>query len=492
MGGPDAQSVEPLNLSLYKASFDKLQKQVCDVLIEVEHQKQTIKDLSSRLSTVVSVIEGGSVAELTAAAVNDFAAAIKRPAAVVAADHAVQHSVVAAMYVDNQRRQNRATNFILSGLPVSNTRPDQNAVADLCRREFREDPDIVHCKRLGKLSPNRIQPLLVVLKTAAQAVRFISLAKKLRQSTDPVTKNGIYIAANLTKAEAQAAYVVRCERRQAAARKQQRLQQQQHQPPAVHGTSATVTVRSGSPPVQNRPSPPTTQNSLSTGQQRSPVPVQLPAAPRQPTAPVAGGVPNCWQPMFVVQANQSETLNRPMQMSFEQQFQHQSSQPSAGGAAQFASQRQQQQQVANIITQQQFCQQQPPELHRLTAQQSSPPRFHHQQTWQHPQQPLQQQSQSSSASPHMVVLAATQPTLPAPSSQVSSFLYDPLQQQMTSLPYYNVPGSSEPSSQQLPCTSAPEIIAVPSYTMLYPGQQLPSCPPAPAAGSGGPFVGEGQ
>ena len=262
MGGPDAQSVEPLNLSLYKASFDKLQKQVCDVLIEVEHQKQTIKDLSSRLSTVVSVIEGGSVAELTAAAVNDFAAAIKRPAAVVAADHAVQHSVVAAMYVDNQRRQNRATNFILSGLPVSNTRPDQNAVADLCRREFREDPDIVHCKRLGKLSPNRIQPLLVVLKTAAQAVRFISLAKKLRQSTDPVTKNGIYIAANLTKAEAQAAYVVRCERRQAAARKQQRLQQQQHQPPAVHGTSATVTVRSGSPPVQNRPSPPTTQNSL--------------------------------------------------------------------------------------------------------------------------------------------------------------------------------------------------------------------------------------
>ena len=173
-------------------------------------------ELTARLSAIVTLIEGGSVAELTATAVSDFAAAVKRPAAAVAADRVVQESVVAAMYVDSQRRQNRATNFIVSGLAISDIRSDRDAVVDLCRREFSEAPDIVYCKRLGKPASGRVQPLLVVLKTAAQAVRFVSSAKKLRQSTDPVTNASVYIAANFTKAEAKAAYLVRCERRQAA------------------------------------------------------------------------------------------------------------------------------------------------------------------------------------------------------------------------------------------------------------------------------------
>ena len=231
-----AAALSAVDISVYRARFDKLQNQVNDLAVIVKQQSKTISELSIQLSTVMSAIQSGNIDQLVATAVDSFAAAVKRPAAVVAADSAVQQSVVAAVYIDNQRRQNRSTNFIVSGLPVSDIRPDHQAVVDLCRREFGEAADVVHCKRLGKPTTGRVQPLLVILKTAAQAVRIIAAAKKLRQSNDVITKQNIYISPNLTKAEASAAYEVRCQRRQAAERRRSStsgMQRQRPQPPPI-------------------------------------------------------------------------------------------------------------------------------------------------------------------------------------------------------------------------------------------------------------------
>ena len=208
-------------------SYSKLLTMINDLSAEVSQQKKLIGELRSQLSTIVSSLQSGSFSDQTVTALNSYASAVKSQptAAALINDRAVQESVVAAVYVDSQRRQSRETNFVVFGLPTSTTQPDNTSVLNLCRREFNEAPDIVFSKRLGKPSSDRIQPLLVVLKSAAQAGRFISSAKILRQSTDQHTRENVYIAANLTKAEARAAYEVRCQRRQVFEHRQRQQQQ---------------------------------------------------------------------------------------------------------------------------------------------------------------------------------------------------------------------------------------------------------------------------
>ena len=69
----------------------------------------------------------------------------------------IQEKIVAAVYVDNERRNNRATSFIVSGLKPPDIRPDQQAIIDLCRIKFGETIDIVHCKWIGKQVTSRTQ-----------------------------------------------------------------------------------------------------------------------------------------------------------------------------------------------------------------------------------------------------------------------------------------------------------------------------------------------
>ena len=120
------------------------------------------------------------------------------------------------MYVDRAASDRRASSFIVSGMPPSSGRDDSSLVADLCQNAIGIRPDVTAAKRLGKPRPDRAQPILVYLKSSDHAKAIISQAKKLRQSTDLFVKNNVYINANLTQAEAKAAYEVRCRRRQSA------------------------------------------------------------------------------------------------------------------------------------------------------------------------------------------------------------------------------------------------------------------------------------
>jgi hypothetical protein len=73
---------------------------------------------------------------------------------------------------------------------------------------------IKSCRRIGKLQPDKIQPLLVIFNSSEIAGQFIANAKKLRQSRDPVVRDKIFISADLTPSEARAAYELRQRRRE--------------------------------------------------------------------------------------------------------------------------------------------------------------------------------------------------------------------------------------------------------------------------------------
>jgi len=270
--------------SNYRVMFENLQKHVEAMAEEMKVQKKQIKDVTAQLASVMATLQGGSTDDLVAAAVNSFAAAVKKPVAAIVSDRSVQETVVAAVYVDNQRRQKRSTDFIVSGLPTTDDQSDTQAVTDLCHRELGETPDIVHTKRLGKPTIGRAQPLLVVLKTAAQAVSIVSAAKQLRKSKDQFTSTNVFIGANLTKAEARAAYELRCQRRQAEDRKKkdqnltqntdkqavtQSLSSQQNKQQQQQSTAAKPPATESNGQQAQRPQQPRFQQSQSQSQQQS-------------------------------------------------------------------------------------------------------------------------------------------------------------------------------------------------------------------------------
>jgi FKBP-type peptidyl-prolyl cis-trans isomerase len=417
----DDTDVEPIDSSFNKELLDQLKKQVSSMAADLKKQQEVINDLTTRMTFVVSWLESGVTPEQCSAAFNDFAAAVKRPAAAVY-DRAAQESIVAAVYVDSQRRSNRATNFIVSGLPVSDVRPDQQSVVDLCRREFNETPDVVHTKRLGKVITGRVQPLLVVVKTVAQAARFIASAKKLRQSTDSLTKQNVYISANLTKAEARAAYDMRCQRRQAA--ESRKNQQQRVAAEAAAAMSGSHLQRQQQKPATQRSSAPSSSTASSS------------------SSFIQSSAPSC--ALTGVQQLHNSTPQYPVY-----------------GGAQSASCQQpwQKQQQSPAIHQQHWLPLQPQMLHGVAT--GTPLLPSDQQLWQQSQ--LQSQSQLDVASSSQSLLHRT-----AMYSDVSGGQNLP-QQQITPLQYGGTGGFVPPSHHLLNPLCA-DFQAVPTYSSL----QLPA------------------
>jgi hypothetical protein len=134
----------------------------------------------------------------------------------------IRQSMVAVVYVDQQDKERRAGSFIVSGLVLLSEHSDKAMVTYLCSSEFRIQVDVINTKRLGKLavsSTAKIQPLLVSLKDADQAKCIISSAHQLRQSSVPGVRENVFVNANRTKAEASAAYELRCRHREVIARR---------------------------------------------------------------------------------------------------------------------------------------------------------------------------------------------------------------------------------------------------------------------------------
>lgn len=134
-----------------------------------------------------------------------------------------RQSLVAAVYIDQRVRDSRASSFIISGLPISAVRSDNSIVSELCSNEFNIQVDIANTKRLGKSSSSPssaiIQPLLVNVRNTDHAKLIISSARQLRRSSVPLIRDNVFINPNLTKAEASAAYEMRCRHREAVNRR---------------------------------------------------------------------------------------------------------------------------------------------------------------------------------------------------------------------------------------------------------------------------------
>ena len=133
-----------------------------------------------------------------------------------------RQAAVAAVYNDQRERESRSNSVIISGLPTRDC-SDKQSVIELFDVEFNLHTEVAHCKRLGQPMPGKIQPLLIVFRNVDEAKLILSNAKRLRQSTDKITRDQVYINPHLTKAEARAAFERRCQRRHLAQQKSNRL-----------------------------------------------------------------------------------------------------------------------------------------------------------------------------------------------------------------------------------------------------------------------------
>jgi hypothetical protein len=75
---------------------------------------------------------------------------------------------------------------------------------------------VITTKRLGRPLPTKVRPLLVVTRKADKAQHLIAAAKQLRKSRNPSVRANIYFNRNMRKAEVEASYRARVQRRQAA------------------------------------------------------------------------------------------------------------------------------------------------------------------------------------------------------------------------------------------------------------------------------------
>jgi hypothetical protein len=149
------------------------------------------------------------------------------PAQVTNISKQLTQNLVTAVYVDLNERESRKRNIVLSGFPApdANSKLDFSNVTNFLNVEFDEYTDcfkVVSCRRLGKPIPGRFQPLRVTFETTEQARYFIDHAKHLRNSSNQLTRNAVYINADLTQAEQRAAYEIRCRRREIALNRQTR------------------------------------------------------------------------------------------------------------------------------------------------------------------------------------------------------------------------------------------------------------------------------
>jgi hypothetical protein len=130
-----------------------------------------------------------------------------------------QQSLIAAVYCDQSERKRRESSLIVSGINEDPQQSDREVFIKLCHDEFGIQPDIVSTQRLGQVRPNQSRPLLITMRAPVQAQKLITEAKQLRRSQNQFVRDNIYINRNLTKAEAEAAYQSRVQRRQAAGRR---------------------------------------------------------------------------------------------------------------------------------------------------------------------------------------------------------------------------------------------------------------------------------
>lgn len=169
-------------------------------------------------------------------------------AASLVLDRQATRQLVSAVYVDLNARSQRTNSFIITGYPDDSPTDCSQITSFLYLHFSRYLPGsfvVRSCKRLGKKMASKVQPLLVTLEHSEHAQWFINNAKLLRQADSSFVQDNIFISAYLTRAEAKAAYDIRCKRRASRVGKE-----------SSQGTSGRVFYRSSSEMPTEISSPP--------------------------------------------------------------------------------------------------------------------------------------------------------------------------------------------------------------------------------------------
>jgi len=207
-------------------------KNIDELFAEIGRQREEISVLTTRLNFVLSMFginpEQSMPVRITDAArvstannsnivMRDHpstANTLNKPAKSLSPTASFQGAVLSTMYREKKMQESRVKNFVVSGLTPTGHSDDKTTVTQLCQKELNVSPEITSCRRLGKVIPGKVQPLLVTVDTEEQASTVIRSARNLRRSHDSTVRDKVYINPYLTKAQADAAYQARCHRRQ--------------------------------------------------------------------------------------------------------------------------------------------------------------------------------------------------------------------------------------------------------------------------------------
>jgi len=118
-------------------------------------------------------------------------------------------AVLSAVHGEFKSISQRSMNVLVSGLPIRGDISDSDQFVKLCEDHFGFRPNIRSLVRLGDVKKDKIQPLLVSLKSKDEADHLIEYAKVLRTASDKLIRDQVYFNKHLTRAEAAAAFEAR-------------------------------------------------------------------------------------------------------------------------------------------------------------------------------------------------------------------------------------------------------------------------------------------
>ena len=123
-------------------------------------------------------------------------------------------SILKSVHLDLMNKNKKKSNVVISGLASSDQLSDAAVASNLISSHWNLPTNcITNCKRLGKESPGKIRPLLVVLDSEASADLIIREAKTLRNSRNEEISRSVFVNPDRTKAESLALYELREQRR---------------------------------------------------------------------------------------------------------------------------------------------------------------------------------------------------------------------------------------------------------------------------------------
>lgn len=210
-----------------RAELHRLQQQVCGLQKQIEFLMTVIGIVPDHTPTGSNATSSSS----NPTQVNNHDDSSRSYAAVTAASlpklqGPLRNALLTAVHTDLQLKQSRNHHVVVTGLPHNTDMSDDELFKELCDSEFGIVPQIERTQRLGKKSADRPQPLLIVLSTAEQATSLLSYAKSLRDSYDAYTRRYVFLSVHQTHAERQAAYELRCKRRERREREAEAESQQ--------------------------------------------------------------------------------------------------------------------------------------------------------------------------------------------------------------------------------------------------------------------------